>query len=446
MWARTRRWRPATTPAAPPPGTGFGARWADGALPPRRQRRPVLDDGRVSAALIGDLTEADAEVFLAKRRGQGFNTIWVNLLCTTYTGCRADGATWDGIALFTTPGDFSTPNQAYFARADRMLRLAERYGFVVVLDPAETGGWLNTMVANGVEKLREYGRYLGPRYKTFPNIVWMHGNDFQLWGPTYDPYVMAVALGMDDVGAAQLQTVELNYFVSGSLDDAAWAPLIDINASYTYEPTYGQVLKDYNRSNFLPTFMVEASYESEQVNPEVPAGTPQQLRRQEYWSLLSGAMGHLYGNHYTWQFICNQRDPAGDCIGDWKNDLDTPRRARDRVRQRPVRAATLGTTSCPIRNTLSSPTASEPSAPTTTSPPPPRPMARSHSPTRRRAARSRSTSPSSAGSSRLGGTTRPTARTRTSPGRHSRTPEPSSSRTRPQTPPPDDWVLVLEVL
>jgi hypothetical protein len=178
------------------------------------------------------------------------------------------------------------------------------------------------MVTNGVDKLREYGRYLGARYKTFPNIVWMHGNDFQLWGPTYDPYVMAVSLGLYDVGAPQLQTVELNYNVSGSLDDEAWAPLIDINASYTYEPTYRQVLKDYNRSNFLPTFMVEASYDSEQIGSN-PAGTPQQLRRQEYWSLLSGAMGHLYGNHYTWQFICNQRDPAGDCIGDWKDQLDT---------------------------------------------------------------------------------------------------------------------------
>src|SRR5207344_558294 len=110
---------------------------------------------------------------------------------------------------------------------------------------------------------------------------------------------------------------------SGSLDDPNWAPIINLNASYTYEPTYQQVLKDYNRSNFLPTFMVEASYEFEQ-NLNAPAGTPQQLRRQEYWSLLSGATGQLYGNHYTWQFICPQRDAAGNCVGGWKDKLDTP--------------------------------------------------------------------------------------------------------------------------
>jgi hypothetical protein len=54
------------------------------------------------------------------------------------------------------------------------------------------------------------------------------------------------------------------------------------------------------------------------------AVTPQILRRQEYWSLLSGATGQLYGNHYTWQFICPQRDSAGNCVGGWKDQLDTP--------------------------------------------------------------------------------------------------------------------------
>jgi hypothetical protein len=117
--------------------------------------------------------------------------------------------------------------------------------------------------------------------------------------------------------------VELNYLTSGSLDDPAWAPLIDLNASYTYAPTYEQVLKDYNRDDFLPTFMVEASYEFEQ-NPGAPGGTTQQLRRQEYWSLLSGATGQIYGNHYTWQFVCPDRDDAGNCVGGWKDQLDSP--------------------------------------------------------------------------------------------------------------------------
>ena len=313
----------ATTPQPPPVGPGPLRVGPTGRYLVDQNGVPFLISGESPQALIGDLTESDAALFFANRRAHGFNTVWINVLCNDYTGCRADGSTWDGIPPFTTPGDFSTPNEAYFAHVDRILRLAADYGFVVILDPVETGGWLSTMVDNGVDKLRAYGQYLGRRYKDFPNIIWMHGNDYQDWGPTYDPYVTAVAQGIRDVDPSHLQTVELNYLVSGSLDDPAWAPLIDLNASYTYEPTYQQVLKDYNRSNFLPTFLVEASYEFEQ-NPGAPAGTPEQLRRQEYWSLLSGATGQLYGNHYTWQFLCPQRDDAGNCVGGWKDQLDTP--------------------------------------------------------------------------------------------------------------------------
>ena len=225
------------TPAAPPPaGPGPIKVGPTGRYLVDQKGVPFLISGESPQALIGDLTESDAALFFANRRAHGFNTVWINLLCNAYTGCQADGSTWDGISPFTTPGDFSTPNEAYFAHADRILRLAADYGFVVLLDPAETGGWLSTMVSNGVDKDRAYGQYLGRRYKDFPNIIWMHGNDYQDWGPTNDPYVTAVAQGIRDVDPSRLQTVELNYRVSGSLDDPAWAGLIDLNASYTYEP------------------------------------------------------------------------------------------------------------------------------------------------------------------------------------------------------------------
>jgi hypothetical protein len=310
-----------TTPAPPVQGPGPIGVGPTGRYLVDQSGVPFLISGESPQALIGDLTESDAAFFFEKRRAQGFNTVWINLLCNDYTGCGADGSTWDGVAPFTTAGDFSTPSEAYFAHVDRIIRLAGRYGLVVILDPAETGGWLGTMVSNGVDKLRAYGQYLGGRYKDFPNIIWMHGNDYQSWGPTNDPYVTAVAEGIADVDTRHLQTVELNYFVSGSLDDPAWAPIIDLNASYTYEPTYEQVLKDYNRSNFLPTFLVEGGYEFELTGGNRAQAL--QLRRQEYWSLLSGATGQLYGNHYTWQFVCPQRDGDGNCVGGWKDQLDT---------------------------------------------------------------------------------------------------------------------------
>ena len=52
---------------------------------------------------------------------------------------------------------------------------------MVMLDPLETAGWLHTALANGPARCRAYGQYLGNRYKDFPNIIWLNGNDFQKW-------------------------------------------------------------------------------------------------------------------------------------------------------------------------------------------------------------------------------------------------------------------------
>ena len=273
---------------------------------------PFLLMGDSPQALMVNLSLSEADMYLADRRANGFNAVWVNLLCGTYTGGRADASTYDGIVPFRTPDDLATPNPDYFARVDRMLELAAHYGIVVFLDPAETGSFLSVLLDNGVAKSRAYGRFLGARYRNFDNIVWMSGNDFQSWqNPGDDEVVRAVAQGIRDADERHIHTVELDYLVSGSLDDPTWEPLIELNASYTYYPTYAQVLLDYDRPNAPPTFMVEANYEFEHNAADL--GTPQILRRQEYWTLLSGAAGQLYGNGYTWPFV-----------GGWQSHLDTP--------------------------------------------------------------------------------------------------------------------------
>jgi hypothetical protein len=206
---------------------------------------PFLIAGDSPQSLIGNVSVSDAEKFIASRKAAGINTLWINLLCVQYTACRSDGTTFDGIAPFTTPQDLSTPNEAYFARVDAMISLAEKYGMLVFLDPIETGGWLDVLRDNGVSKDYAYGRYLGERYSRFPNVIWFNGNDFQDWrDPALDAGVLAVARGIRSTEANQLQTVELNFDSSGSLDDRRWRNLIDLDAAYTYFPTYDQVLKD----------------------------------------------------------------------------------------------------------------------------------------------------------------------------------------------------------
>ena len=279
---------------------------------------PYLMIGDAPQALIVNISETEAETYFADRAAHGFNSLWINLLCATYTGGRADGSTIDDVLPFTgtipltSSYDLTTPNEAYFAHVDRILQLAADYGLQVLLDPCETGSWLSVMLDNGVTRCRDYGRYLGNRYKNFDNIIWMSGNDFQGWrDPVNDAVVRAVALGILDNDARHLHTSELDYLVSSSLDDAAWAPILGLNATYTYYPTYARLLEDYNRFNHLPNFMVEANYEFESL--QGPTTTAPILRKQEYWTMTSGVVGQLYGNGYVWPFAYG-----------WQSHLDTP--------------------------------------------------------------------------------------------------------------------------
>jgi len=265
------------------------------------QNRPFLIVGDSPQALVVRLSVDEATRFIANRALAGFNTIWVNLLSNDYTGGVPSGRTFDGIPPFKQEGRLSTPNEAYFARAEAMIRSAAEHGTAVLLDPIETGGWLDTLRANGPYRAYAFGRWLGARYKSLPNIVWMSGNDFQSWrDPGDDALALAVARGIRDGDPGHLQTVELDFhgLTSSSSDDARWKNLISLDAAYTFLPTYVQIAKAYRRRPRLPVFMVEASYEGEHdyVGPST-------LRRQEYWTLLSGATGQLYGNRYTWQFV-----------------------------------------------------------------------------------------------------------------------------------------------
>ena len=90
---------------------------------------PFLIAGESPQAMIGDLSEADAELFFANRRSHGFNTVWINLLCAKLYGMPGRRQHVRRVPPFTTRGDFATPNEAYFARADRICGLRHSMGF-----------------------------------------------------------------------------------------------------------------------------------------------------------------------------------------------------------------------------------------------------------------------------------------------------------------------------
>ena len=57
----------------------------------------------------------------------------------------------------------------------------------------------------------------------------------------------------------------------------------------------------------------EAHYDLENVGTPADFGTPNVLRREDYWLMLSGGVGQFYGNKYTWSFADG-----------WQSHIDTP--------------------------------------------------------------------------------------------------------------------------
>jgi hypothetical protein len=290
-------------------------------LKPSANGRYLVDSSNVPFLIIGDaphsilanLNNEDATRYLTNRGSNGFNALWIELLCDSYTGGAGTegspnyGRDVNGNNPFTStlPGgyyDLTTPNPAYWSHVDYIVQTAAANGLQCVFTPLDQGGWTQTSLRNGTNRCYQYGQFLGNRYKNSPNIIWNLGNDFQNWATQQnDAVILAIADGIESVDTNHLMTIELNFMVSESQDDPNWISRITANAVYTYYPTYDETLAAYNKPNIMPVLFLEEHYEYSNVGGEF--GTPNVLRRQEYWSLTSGALaGHMYGNYYTWTF------------------------------------------------------------------------------------------------------------------------------------------------
>src|SRR3954466_14816345 len=58
---------------------------------------PFMMVGDSRQALNGNLSKAQAAQFMSNRRRYGVNTLWINLLCASYTACHNNGTTYDNI-------------------------------------------------------------------------------------------------------------------------------------------------------------------------------------------------------------------------------------------------------------------------------------------------------------------------------------------------------------
>lgn len=288
--------------------------------------KPVFITGDAAWSLIAQPSNADVDTYLGDRASRGFNAIIVNLIEHQY----ADHAPADfyGEAPFSGPA-FSTPNERYFAHADYVIRHAAAKGISVFLFPAYLGygsgacnkdneGWGTDMENASDAVMTAWGVYVGNRYKSFPNVIYVIGADAdpRTCSPSLVGKLNDVATGIKSVDSVHLMTAD-NSGQQSALDVWSGHPWLDINLMYNASNP-SKLNSEYMRPDFLPFFMDEDDYENEH------GSTPLSLRTRQYWSVLSGAyLGSFFGNNPIWCFGETNPSSAVPCQSgkSWQSEL-----------------------------------------------------------------------------------------------------------------------------
>jgi hypothetical protein len=280
---------------------------------------PFFMVGDAAQSAAGALTYGQFTDYIDNRVSFGFNTINVNFVEHLYA--PNPPADRDGNPPFIVPGDFSTPNDAYFAGLERKVAYAEAKGVYVLLafymggsDHSE--GWYNEVESNSVANCYSLGQYLANGHGSFAgfrahqNIGWVWGAD---WLFTTDAAVRdrlhEVARGIRELAPAQLMSGD--WGPGNATQQSGFETYMDLQNTYDYAGVVGTARTGYSYAPIsaagdgrvlpaLPQFLKETAYEAE---GRAPGGTPAAVREAQWWSILSGATtGLIYGNRDVWPF------------------------------------------------------------------------------------------------------------------------------------------------
>src|SRR5579862_7891901 len=122
---------------------------------------PFLLQGDAAWSLLVVQTKEEVELYFKNRSQKGFNTCLVNVL--EHWFCNNPPFNAYGEAPFTSPENFSSPNDKYFLHVDCVINKAAEYNIQLLLAPMYLGsvghdeGWINELLAQKLENCLEYG-------------------------------------------------------------------------------------------------------------------------------------------------------------------------------------------------------------------------------------------------------------------------------------------------
>ena len=295
---------------------------------------PFFWQGDTAWLLFGKLSREEAEVYLQDRADKGFNVVQVMVLHSLdYENAYGERA--------LVGGDVTAPavkdGYDFWDHVDYVIDLAAQKGIYVALVPV----WGSNVKSGKVnaEQAAVYAEWLGRRYGSRSNVIWMNGGDLR--GDRCREVWESIGATLDRVCPDQLITFHPRGRTDSSLwfQDAAW---LDFNMFQSGHRRYDQddtewcfgednwryVERDLALEPRKPTLDGEPSYEGIPQglhDTAQPYWNDADARRYAYWSVFAGACGHTYGHSAIMQFYRPEDEtPAYGAKVFWTEALSAP--------------------------------------------------------------------------------------------------------------------------
>lgn len=286
-----------------------------------QQGKPFIYHADTGWQVFVKLTTEEAVEYMSARKAQGFNTIQVQIAMEPNQSNRYGDKPFNGDV------DFSKPNERFHDHVKRVLKKADSLGLLVAM----TQPWLGCcneafgnlpekpIQKNGPKKNKEYGQYLGKKFSEFKNLLWITGGDNDPKGDRESLFAF-----IDGLYSAAPKHQLITYHASpphSSTDLFQYAPWLGFSFIYTYwrekpnswvvadlQPhVYEAALREWSKSDVMPFVLGESQYEGTGKDKDNDMGTAQIIRRQAYWTMLSGGAGEAYGSD-MWYFPSDWRE------------------------------------------------------------------------------------------------------------------------------------------
>ncbi len=300
---------------------------------------PFFYMGDTAWELLHRLSREEADRYLKRRAEQGFSVIQAVALAE-FDGLKEPNPYGETPLLNDDP---AKPNEAYFKHVDYIIDKAAEYGLVIGLLPTWGDKVFKDTWGKGPEiftpqNARVYGKWIGKRYATRKNIIWIMGGDRTPRAGSADVAIWrSMAEGVQEgAGGPSNALMSFHPQPNGIQDggSAKWFGQdvwLDFNMHQTGHcrdiPVYDYIATSYAKTPTKPTMDAEPIYEDHPVcfnAQDFGIANAFDVRKAAYLDLFAGAHGHTYGCHDIWQMHSPSRPAVNNPRLYWPEAMELP--------------------------------------------------------------------------------------------------------------------------